>query len=410
MNLVDRAKKMILTPRSEWEAIDLESTTTAELYKGYIVLLAAIGPLASLIGLSVFGIRIPFLGAIHYSFMAALSTAILSYVFALIGVFLIALVIDALAPTFGGQKNPTQAFKVAAFFNTPGWIAAIFNIVPQLGILAVLALFYSLYLLYLGLPILMKTSKEKAIGYTVAVVVCAIVIAVVFGVVERTVGGTSLWPKGQEVSISTPGDGGVTIGGLQQLGANLDAANKKMEAAKQSGDPQAQAAAASAAMATLMTGNGTVVEPVDQNLLKALLPDTVANLKRSKLEAEKVGMGNFKISKAEAGFSDDQGHSVDITVTDAGGASMFAGLAAWSMIEQEKENDDGYEKMGKVDGRPVHEKFNKKTKDGEYSVVVASRFIIDAHGRQVDMDTLKTAVSAIGPDKLEAMKGIGVKQ
>ena len=157
-------------------------------------------------------------------------------------------------------------------------------------------------------------------------------------------------------------------------------------------------------------GNGKAVEPVDQNLLKAMLPDSIADLKRTRLEAEKAGMGNIKVSKADAGYSGDQGRSVDVTITDAGGTPMFAGLAAWAMIEQERDSDDSYEKTGKVNGRPTHEKFNKKSHDGEYSVVVAGRFIVEARGRQVDMDTLKQVVAAVGPDKLEALKNEGVKQ
>lgn len=410
MNLVDRAKKMILTPQSEWEVVNQEATSTAQLYKEYIVLLAAIGPVAMFLGSTVFGYGFSFIG-IRFSLMAGLSQAIVSYVFALVGVFLLALLIDALAPTFGGQKSQIQALKVAAFAQTPAWLAGIFHLMPMLSILAVLASLYGLYLLYLGLPVLMKVTKEKAVGYTAAVVVCAIVIFVVFGTIAASVGGMAMWSHRSNVSFSdSSGTTTINVDGLKQLGANLDAANKQMEAAKQSGNPQAQADAAGAAMSALVAGNGKAVEPVDQNLLKALLPDAVSNLKRSKLEAEKTGMGNIKVSTANAGYADDQGHTVDITITDTGGAGMFAGLAAWSMIESEKENDDGYEKMGKVDGRPVHEKFNKKSKDGEYSVVIASRFIIDAHGRQVDMDTLKQAVAAIGPDKLEALKNEGVKQ
>ncbi len=419
MNLVDRAKNMILSPQSEWEVVNLETTTTAELYKGYIVLLAAIGPIAMFLGSVVFGARIPYFGVSHFGILAGLSTAIVSYVCALIGVFLMALVIDALAPTFGGQKNQIQALKVTAFSFTPAWVAAVFHLIPMLGVLALVASLYSLYVLYLGLPILMKSSKEKAAGYTVVAVLCAAVIFIVFGTVAGVVGGLAMWSSGSSYSYSNGGIGGIVGGGgsggvnidaLKQSSVNIDAANKSMEAARLSGNPQAQVNAAGAAMATMMSGNGAGVEPVDQNLLKAMLPDAVANLKRNKLEAEKVGMGNFKVSKADAGYAGDAGQSIDITITDTGGASMFAGLAAWSMIEQEKETDDGYEKMGKVDGRPVHEKFNTKYKDGEYSVVVASRFIIDAHGRQVDMDTLKQSVAAVGLDKLEAMKSVGVKQ
>jgi hypothetical protein len=345
--------------------------------------------------------------------MSGLSHAAVGYILGLVGVYLIALLINALAPTFGGEKNQMQALKVAAFSFTPAWIAGVLQILPALGILVLLAAIYSLYVLHLGLPVLMKAPKEKAVGYTVVVVLCAIVLAVVFGALANLVGGIGAgsFPgeKSPAVALNKSGEAGDALQKLKQMGDSMEAAAKKMEAANQSGNPQAQAEAAGAVLSAAL-GGGSQVEPLDQNLLKAMLPDTLANLKRNKLEAEKVAMGEFKIAKAHAGYGDDSGRSVALTVTDAGGASLFGALAAWAMIEREQETDSGYEKMGKVDGRPVHEKFNKNNKDGEYSVVVGNRFLVEARGHQVDMAVLKQAVAAVDLNKLEAMKTAGVKK
>jgi len=97
-------------------------------------------------------------------------------------VYVFALIIDALAPSFGGEKNFLQAFKVAAFAPTASWLAGIFSILPALSILGILGL-YSLYLLYVGLPRLMKTPPEKAMVYTVVVIIAGIVLSVVVGMV-----------------------------------------------------------------------------------------------------------------------------------------------------------------------------------------------------------------------------------
>src|ERR1019366_2975341 len=106
-------------------------------------------------------------GTTRVSIVAGLSMALMSYVFALAAVFLVALLIDALAPTFGGEKNPLQALKLATFSYTPAWVAGVLHNIPALGVLVLLAGLYSLYVLYLGLPVLMKAPKEKAVGYTV---------------------------------------------------------------------------------------------------------------------------------------------------------------------------------------------------------------------------------------------------
>jgi hypothetical protein len=165
MNITERIKNILLKPKEEWLVIDTESTTVADLYKSYIVPLAAIGPVASIIGSLIGG------GSLYY----AITGAVVSYVLGLVGVYVIALIIDALAPTFSGQKNSVQALKVVAYAWTAFWLTGIFSLIPVLAILAILGL-YSLYLLYLGLPVLMKVPQDKALGYTVVVIVVGIVV------------------------------------------------------------------------------------------------------------------------------------------------------------------------------------------------------------------------------------------
>jgi hypothetical protein len=182
MNLVDRVKRILLSPRTEWEVIDAEQTTPAALYTGYIAPLAAIGPIAQLIGFSVFGIPLPLRGTYRVPFGSALTGAITSYVLSLAVIYILALIIDALAPTFSGQRNQIQALKVAAYSSTAAWVAGIFALIPWLGFLGIVGL-YSLYLLYLGLPVLMKAPREKALPYTAVVILAAIVLFVVVGMI-----------------------------------------------------------------------------------------------------------------------------------------------------------------------------------------------------------------------------------
>ena len=183
MALVDRVKNILLSPKTEWEVIDAEPTTTADLYKGYIIPLAAIGPVAHAIGSSVFGISVPFLGTYRTPIASAVSQAVVSYVLILVAVFVLAIIIDALAPTFNGTPNRIQALKVAAYSYTASWVGGIFMLIPMLSMLSVLLGLYSLYLLYLGLPVLMKSPPEKAISYTVVVILAAIVLFMLIGLV-----------------------------------------------------------------------------------------------------------------------------------------------------------------------------------------------------------------------------------
>jgi hypothetical protein len=183
MALVDRVKGILLSPVTEWQVIDGETTTPGALYAGYIAPLAAIGPIAQVIGYSIFGVRVPFTGTVmRMPIGTALTGAVVRYVLMLIAVYVLALIIDALAPTFGGTKSQIQALKVAAYSSTAGWVVGIFALVPALQVLGILGL-YSLYLLYLGLPVLMKSPKEKALGYTAVVIIAAIVLFMIIGTI-----------------------------------------------------------------------------------------------------------------------------------------------------------------------------------------------------------------------------------
>ena len=188
MNLVGRTKNILLSPKQEWQVIGGEATSVGGLYICYIVPLAAIGPVASIIGTAIFGISVPSVGTYRVPIGAAVRQGIAQYVMALVGVFVLALIIDELAPYFRGQENRYQALKVATYSSTAVWVVGIVGLIPALSILGLLGL-YSLYLLYLGLPVLMKVPQQKAMGYTVVVIMCAVVLFFVIGMIVGLLGG-----------------------------------------------------------------------------------------------------------------------------------------------------------------------------------------------------------------------------
>lgn len=176
----DRARDILMKPAAEWRQIDGEPATVGSLFVPYALILAALGPIAGLIGGQIFGLSFglfswtPPLGT-------AIAMALVGYVISLAMVFVAALVIDALAPSFGGTKNQVQATKVAVYAWTAAWVAGIVSIIPVLAILALVGLIYSLYLLYLGLPILMRVPADKTSGYAVVVILAMIVLYFIVG-------------------------------------------------------------------------------------------------------------------------------------------------------------------------------------------------------------------------------------
>jgi len=188
MGVIDRAKNIIVQPKAEWTVIDTEPATVGGLYSGYVIPLSLVSVICATLGMVIFGISVPFLGSIKMPVGTALGGAAVRFVAGLVAIYVIAIVIDALAPTFGGTKNSIQAFKVAAYSYTAAWVFGILAIIPQLGIIGGLLGLYSLYLLYTGLPALMKSPPEKALGYTVLVVVVGIVLFFCIGYLVSVLG------------------------------------------------------------------------------------------------------------------------------------------------------------------------------------------------------------------------------
>jgi Yip1 domain len=425
MAIADRVKNICLTPTTEWPVIAAEPASTGSLITGYVAPLAAIGAVAGFVGGSVIGRSLPFFGYYRVPFAAGLAAAVFSFVMAIVGVFLLSVVINALAPTFGGQKDSLQALKVAVYSYTPAWVAGVLHVLPLLGVLALLGALYGLYLLYLGLPRLMKSAEDQSLAYTAVVVVCAIVLSVVITAVGGVVVGAGVIGSGALAGTGYPqrnaGAGGGSsasevqfdknsaMGKLQELGKKLDASTKKMEVAEKKGDPDAQVAAGMEALGTIL-GGGRRVEPVAIEQLKGFVPEMFAGLARTGSNAQKTGFGGLMVSKAEATYGDGAQKSVTLEVSDSGGASGLVGLAGWAGMQEEKEDQYGSERTEKVNGRLTHQKISKTGGTNEFAVVLGDRFVVSAKGRGVDFPELKAAVASLELGKLESMKDLGVQK
>jgi hypothetical protein len=172
VNLIERVKSILLSPKEEWPTIAAETATVQSLYVGYIMILAAIGPLAMIVRSLVSGFGI------------ALPLAIGMYLLTLVAVSIVALIVDTLAPTFGGERNFIGSLKLVAYAYTAAWVAGIFRLIPVVGgIIGLLAAIYSIYTFYLGVPPVKKAPADKAVGYTIVVLICNILLFWVLGLV-----------------------------------------------------------------------------------------------------------------------------------------------------------------------------------------------------------------------------------
>jgi len=416
--IITRAKSMLLTPRSEWPVVAAEPDTIGGLYSGYIVILAAIPAIVRFLSSTLIGVSVPFLGSYRLPITTGLTTAVLTYVLALVGTFIVALIVDALAPTFGAEKNRVQALKTVAYAYTAYWVVSIIGIIPGLGLLAALAGgIYSVYLLNMGLPFTMKCPRDKAIGYTAVSIVVAIIIGWVLALIVGSVAGLGLGIGRGLTGFSAPGYSrpsgdfapGTTGAALQAWTKKMADASKQVEAAQKSGDPNAQANAVGQ-MIGAAVGSGGKVESLAPDQLKPFLPDAMEGLKRTQLSVDRSSALGVQISKATATYADDAQRRLNLEITDTGSLKGLVGFASgWAGVEQDTETDAGYDKIYKSGGQLVHEKWDSRGNFGEYGVVVGDRFSVKVSGNAASIDELKAGVASVNLAGLEALKNQGVQ-
>lgn len=381
-SMIDRIKRILLQPKVEWDRIDAEPATVGGIFRNWVLILAAIPPVAGLIGALLFGYS-----ALGFTYkpgvVEAVSAAVVQYVLAVVGVFILSLIIDALAPTFGGTKDKVQATKVAAYSMTASWVAGIFGLVPALMILSILGL-YGLYLLYLGLPKLMKVAAEKAMAYTAAIIVAGIVMFLLIGALTAPIagmfGGGRSMPAGDiSGTVNIPGGGSLDLGKLEESTKKLEAMSKQMEA-------------------------GATQAAVAPEALQALLPESLGAFRRTEISSSGANAGGLGGSAAEGRYLNGESN-LELKVTDIAAAGALAAMGSAFNVQSNRETETGYEKTTTVDGRMITEKWDKQSQQGSYSVLVGNRFMVEASGKVASIDVLRDAVAAIGLSKLESLGG-----
>lgn len=377
-SLVDRAKAIILTPKDEWPKIGRENTSQGDILKSYVLPLAAIGPVASLIGGQVFGY-----GAFGVSFrpslVGAIISALIQYIVVIAGIFVLAFIADFLAPKFNGQSNRLNAFKLVVYASTAAWLSQVFGLIPAIGFFSILGL-YTIYLFYVGVGPMMKVPEDKAAGYTAVTFLCAIVGGFILSLIVAPItllfaglsGGALTQDDGQvSGKVTIPGGGSVDLDKIQQ-------ATKQMEDAANGKSP-----------------------PIAPDRMKALLPETIGAYQRSATESVSAGaMGSTAQGTYTAGDK-----SFVLKIADMSALGALSGLGAAMGVEQSKEDAEGYEKTYSVNGQMQSESWNKTTNSGKFGTTVNNRFMIEAEGSAGSIDDLKQAVASIDHDDLADLVG-----
>jgi len=440
--LVARVKGILLSPRSEWTVIAGEHTGAGALITGYVLPLAAVAAMLSFIRMTVIGIRVPFGDAIRVPVTAGLMQALLTCAMAVVGVGLVALIINMLAPTFGGTRDTRHALQTAAYSMTAAFLGSLLSLLPLGTLLYLFAGLYGIYTLYLGLPVVMRSKPDKAVGYTAAVVICTILTGVILGALITTLGVTGRVGIGafggaltgatsreaeqqaeQQRAANTVGNviGGIlgtddkgrsdignAIHNMQQAGRQIeqhDQATGNTSGTPDAADAQQAMGAAGGLLSALAhsLGGEHRHDPVDFHTLQGLLPSSLSGMQRSTPKGEANAALGIKTTSAEVDFVGDGNARINVSIKDASAISALAGLAEMA-DSQQSEQGGSYEKSESLSGQNVHEKWDASTRHGELSLIVAKRFGVDVTGDNVDMDVLKRTLAQVDLGKLESMK------
>ena len=416
MSLIERVQSILLRPKQTWPAIAAEGGDTGSIYTGYVMILAAIPAVCGFIGLTLVGVGA--MGVTYRSpILSGVVQMIVSYLLTLAMVFVLALIVNGLAPTFGGTKDQLRALKLVAYGMTASFLGGVFNLIPALALLGLLASLYSIYLIYTGIATMMRCPPEKAGAYTAVVIVCGIVAGIVIAGVAALmtpgrVGGLTGLPTGMsgspggapagDVTIKAPDGSTVTInpGAMADMAKRMEEAGKRMEEAQKSGDSAAAGKAMGDVMSAMTGASGVPIPSAD---LKTMLPESVGDLKRTGIEASSGQAMGISGSTAKATYAEGD-RQLTLSITDSGGLAGLATMAGWANLTMDKETDGKVEKVYKDGNRTMHEEYQKDGSHGELTVLLANGVIVEADGSGIDIATLKKTLTGLDLGRLESMK------
>lgn len=386
MSLVQRAKDILLEPHRSWPVIDAEAATVRSIYVPYVLVLAAVPAVARFLAIGSVG------GVAHLVVGYALSLAM---------VYVMALIVDALAPTFDGGKDPIAALKLVAYAGTAIFAGGIFQVVPSLSVLGLLAALYSIYLFYTGVPVLMRCPHDKAVAYTAAVVVCGLIAGFVLS------GLYSFFTPSMSVRLSDAGPPAEAVSAAPERSAKagdgkIEEMARRIEPAAPPGDPAVAAQAAAAVLGAL--GAKPARAPLPAAELKALLPEEIDGMKRNAYEAQNSAAFGVATSMARATYGEGQ-QQLELSVTDSGGLAGLGALAAWANVTTERETESEWEKVHKVGDRTVREMLRRDGSRAEYAVILPGGLLVQAQGRRVPAGLPKKAVDGLDLAAIEARAG-----
>jgi hypothetical protein len=365
-----RVANLLIAPAAEWTVIDREEVAPTRLALTYVAPLALIPTAAIIVALALLGVQAG--GQLHRAPLLDVSiSAALFFVLTVGGVFLFALVVDWLAPRFGGARNYRQAFKVSAYSITAAMVAGILAMAPALQIFALLGATYSLYLLFLGAPRLMHPPEKSAVNFSIVTTLAAILLALIVGLIAMLAAAPS----------------GNLFPGLPRLSL-FDAVAP---------GSSSNAPASSASPGVLSPGAPGIVLGSD---LRGAAPQTLVGVNRVSVGFERQGVAGQRTIRLEAEYRAGPKH-LSLQIVYSPSIAQAIGFGGPATSEYARETADGYSRRVRVDGAIITSEWDVASKTGSYARLAEDRLYVRVSGGGgVTADEMKAAVELFGRETL----------
>jgi hypothetical protein len=198
MNLIDRAKNMLLAAKSEWPKVNSEPGSLSTVLPGYTIPLAAIGSAALIVSIGLIGVH----GQTNMK--AGLLGALFLFLCVVLTVVGAIYVADGIATSMGAQKNINKSAQWVAYGFTPLYVILLLSIIPMtdrtiVWLIIIVGFAFSGYIMFQGAPLIKGTPPDKAVAYTAAVIIISIILYIILDKISEKILVSMLRPKVQNM-------------------------------------------------------------------------------------------------------------------------------------------------------------------------------------------------------------------
>ncbi len=225
--IISRVKAVFTNPKGVWDEVKAEPGSVRDIYFKYVLVLAAIPAICGFVGMTVFGMSLPFVGTVRWPFFSGLVAAVVEYGMSLLGVYIAAMVIEKLAPKFGGQVSIENALKLVVNAGIPSYVAGVLSLIPSLSFLGLFFGIFSIYVFFQGVTPMTGVGDDSRIKYAIVSAIGIFIVMIVIRLVSAPFMPATPVPNFEGKKVNIPNLGSIDTTEFQKSMEHLQKALPK---------------------------------------------------------------------------------------------------------------------------------------------------------------------------------------